>query len=186
MDPNRTSNQYKQDDGNTSGYSQLNLSGRENSFVADDRTALENRMYSGANWFFWIAALSIVNSIIVIMNGNWSFLAGLGVTQIIDGLVQGLMDGNGQMAKVLAVVLNIPVAGLFAIFGFLARKRQNWAFIIGMTLYGFDGLIFLLVQDWLAIAFHAFAFYCIFQGLRANNQLRNLEAATPRTIAKGA
>jgi hypothetical protein len=186
MDPNHAPNQQKPADAGSHGFSQLNLSGRENSFVADDTSALENRMLSGANWFFWIAALSIVNSVIVVMDGSWSFLAGLGMTQVIDGIVQGLTDGSGQAAKVLAIILNIPLAGLFAVFGYLSRKRQNWAFISGMALYAFDGLIFLYVQDWLGVGFHVFALYCIFQGLRANNKLKEIEEERPRAIAKGA
>ena len=39
---------------------------------------------SGANWFFWIAGLSLVNSLIILFSGEWSFIVGLGATQI-DG-----------------------------------------------------------------------------------------------------
>lgn len=45
-----------------------------------------------------------------------------------------------------------------------------------MVVYGLDGLIFLLVQDWLALAFHAFVLYSIYRGLAANLKLSGLQA----------
>ena len=54
----------------------------EQSLDAAERDRLERRVKSGANWFYWIAALSLVNSIIVMANGQWSFILGLGVTEI--------------------------------------------------------------------------------------------------------
>ncbi len=187
MDPNSLLNLNKNDDAaNNPGFTTLNVNGREGSFVTEERVALESRIRSGANWFFWVAGLSIVNSVIALMDWNWNFLAGLGMTQIIDGITQAIADESNQTARVLAIVLNVPVAGLFVIFGLQARKRHNWAFIIGMVLYALDGLIFLLVPDWFGLGFHVFALYCVFQGLRANNQLRELEEATPLANAKGA
>ena len=41
---------------------------------------LDARVKLGANWFYWIAALSVVNSIIVMAQGDWSFIVGLGVS----------------------------------------------------------------------------------------------------------
>ncbi len=46
----------------------------------------EAAVKSGANWFVWIAILSIINSVIVTMNGNLNFIIGLGITQIVDAL----------------------------------------------------------------------------------------------------
>lgn len=34
----------------------------------------------GAGWFDWIAALSIVNSLISLFGGNWHLVLGLGIT----------------------------------------------------------------------------------------------------------
>lgn len=47
-----------------------------------ERQQLEQRMKSGANWFYWIAALSLVTSIISLAGGDWGFLVSLGVTQL--------------------------------------------------------------------------------------------------------
>ena len=45
---------------------------------------LEKNLRNGANWFFWIAALSVVNSVILLLEGDRSFVIGLGVTQVIN------------------------------------------------------------------------------------------------------
>ena len=171
MDPNHTSNRH-------------NLSGQENGFFDDDRAHLESRLYSGANWFFWIAGLSIVSSLIVIKN-KLGFLIGLGITQSIDYLLQGLEMSVGE-ANQLLITANLLFAGFFAVFGLLARKRYNLAFIVGMGFYILDGVIILVMQNWFGVAFHAFALYFLFQGLSANLQLRNMEEALAQAAAKGA
>lgn len=45
-----------------------------------------------------------------------------------------------------------------------------------MVLYLLDGLLFLLVQDWLSLGFHGFALYSMFHGYTA---LRRLKAIVP-------
>lgn len=148
-------------------------------FVLQEKVDLEAKMRSGARWFFWIAALTMINSIIVVMNGNWSFLAGLGITQVIDGLALNVSGEVGSAAIAIALILNATVAGVFVFFGMQAGKRQNWAFIIGMVLYALDGLIFVLAEVWASAGFHVFALICIFLGLRASLKLNELEKANP-------
>jgi hypothetical protein len=148
-------------------------------FVLQEKVNLEAKLHSGARWFFWIAALTMINSIIVVMNGNWSFLAGLGITQIIDGLALNISGQVGSAAIAIALILNATVAGVFVLFGLQAGKRQNWAFIIGMILYALDGLIFVLAEVWASAGFHVFALICIFLGLRASLKLNELEKANP-------
>ena len=122
---------------------------------------------SGASWFYWIAALSLVNSIIAFTGGTWRFIIGLGITQVIDAFGKGLgASGNG-----IALLLDLLVAGLFVLFGIFGHKRQAWAFIVGMILFGLDTLFSLLIQDWLGIAFHAFVVYCLFRGFSGCRRL---------------
>jgi hypothetical protein len=120
------------------------------------------RSQSGANWFFWIAGLSLVNSVVVLMHGRWSFLAGLGITQFIDGLAVALSPKLGNAATVLALLLDMVTAGVIILFGVMARQKHTWAFVLGLILYAADGLLFLMVQDWLGLAFHAYASYSFF------------------------
>lgn len=136
--------------------------------VSDNDPATIAQMKSGASWFF--AALSLVNSISAFTGGDWRFFLGLGITTIID-LFGQRVEGSG---KIIALVLSLIVAGVLILFGVLAGKRHTWAFIVGMALFALDGLIFLLDQDWIGVAFHAFVLYCFFRGLQA---CRTLNAA---------
>jgi thiosulfate reductase/polysulfide reductase chain A len=45
--------------------------------------AVEQRLKGAASWFYWIAALSLINSIIVMAGGNWHFIIGMGVTTVV-------------------------------------------------------------------------------------------------------
>ena len=136
---------------------------------------LENQFKSGANWFYWIAALSLVNSMVQAFGGTFGFVVGLGITQVFDAVGRGAAEAGGAIGTVVrgfAFVLDLFAAGVFALFGFLARKRMRWAFVVGMALYALDGLLFLLVGDLLGVAFHAFALFGIFVGLRAHRALQ--------------
>lgn len=142
--------------------------------LADDTVKLESRLRSGANWFFWIAGLSVVNSVILVAGGSWNFIIGLGTTQ----LAVALTGEAGIAGKVLGLLVSLLIAGVFIVFGIFARKRQTWSFIVGMVFYGMDGLLFLVVKDVLSIAFHVLALFFIFNGLRAARQLKKVAASS--------
>ena len=130
--------------------------------------AVERQMKSGASWFYWIAGLSLVNSIAAFSGSDWRFFLGLGITQIFDAIGTEISSGG----KLVALLLDLMAAGIFILFGVFAHKRHSWAFIVGMVLFGLDGLIFLLATEWLGFGFHVFALYCLFRGFSACRQLR--------------
>ncbi len=139
---------------------------------------------NGANWFYWIAGLSIINSLISLFEGGWGFIFGLGITQLVDAIARGILAEQAEAAGLIrgiALGASVFFAGLFLLFGWLANRRQGWAFLIGMVLYLLDGLLFLLVQDWLSLAFHGFALYRMFQGYAA---LRKVKAMLPAASAQ--
>jgi hypothetical protein len=139
---------------------------------------------SGANWFYWIAGLSIVNSVVSLFQGDWSFIVGLGVTQVIDAIAAAIAEdasGGVGIIRIVALVVSISFAGLFAGFGWLANRGLGWAFLVGMVLYALDGLLFLLVQGWLSLGFHVFALVCIFKGYQSLRLLRQTAPPQPET-----
>ena len=141
--------------------------------VAGQMRALRN----GANWFYWIAGLSVVNSLISLFQGTLGFIFGLGVTRIVDVIAAMIVnEGSGPVLLIRIIALGVSMffAGICVLFGWLANQKQGWAFLVGMVLYALDGLLFLLIQDWWDLAFHGFALFCIFQGYTA---LRKLKAA---------
>ena len=142
---------------------------------------IEKRFEGGANWFFWIAGLSLVNTIIVMGGGTITFIVGLGITQIIDAFI-AVFKETMQVSSVSATILNlvgfslvVGVLSVFVLFGILARKQYQWAFIIGMIIYALDGLIFLAVGDTMSVGFHVFALFGLFGGLQALRKLKAIE-----------
>lgn len=138
---------------------------------------LARRVRLGARWFFWIAGLSLVNTVLAMSKTGMVFVVGLGVTQFIDGFTGAM----GSQAPAIGLVLNVIVAGIFASFGVFAAKGHIWSFIVGMILYLMDALLILGVSLWakadlpvLELGFHAFALFCLFAGLKAAMELKRL------------
>ena len=137
--------------------------------AGDDATNLA-QLKSGASWFYWIAALSLINSVVAFTGSEWRFILGLGITQIFDEIGQEIANAG----KIVALVLDLFVAGVFVLFGVFANKALLWAFISGMVLFALDGLIFLLAQEWIGVAFHVFVLYCLFRGAQACRRLKTV------------
>ena len=131
---------------------------------------LDKRVKSGGSWFYWIAGLSLINSIAAFSGSGYGFIVGLSLTQVIDHLLQSA----GGSAKVIALVLDVLAAGIFVVFGIFACKRQAWAFIVGMALYGIDTLFTLVAQYWLGVAFHAWVLFSLFVGMKAALQINRV------------
>ena len=140
----------------------------------EERLKVETQFKSGASWFFWIAGLSLINSVILIAGGQWSFIVGLGITQIIDSIGLKLAEQNGFIGNIIALIFDIMAAGIFILFGVFSRKGYSGAFIVGMVLYALDGLLFLLVRDFLSVGFHVFALFFMYSGFKANKLLKSM------------
>ena len=125
-------------------------------------------MKSAASWFYWIAALSMINSVVALTGSAWRFILGLGITQLFDAFGSRF----GSTAAIVALVLDAAVAGIFVLFGVFAHKGRTWSFVIGMLLFALDGVLTALLQDWLSLAFHAFVLFVMFKGLQACRVLR--------------
>jgi len=148
------------------------------------RLVLNGRMRSGLGWFYWIAALSLINSGAYLFGAKFTFVIGLGITQVMDAVVTALIQQLGDesgLLRIIGLVIDICVAGAFALIGYFGRKRIRWPVIVGMVVYALDAILMLIVPDILGAAFHAWALFAIWTGLRAMRQLNALEkpAVTP-------
>lgn len=135
---------------------------------------------SGASWFFFIAGLSVVNSLLVLFGADWSFIFGLGITQVFDGIAMGIageMGGGAGIWIVRGIVFafNLAIAGFFVLFGWLSKKGYGAAFVIGIVLCFLDGLLFLVFMDWMGLGFHALAIFLMIRGYLALRKLRALQ-----------
>ena len=141
---------------------------------------LTQQAQNGAKNFYWIAALSVVNSLITAFGGNFYLVMGMAVTLVVDYIAVAVAEDVPEMKMVITLVaigISLILSGITAVFGFFAIKGKSWAYIIGMVFYGIDTLIMLVLQDWVGFAFHLFFMYALFTGLRALLQLKKLEPA---------
>jgi hypothetical protein len=77
----------------------------------------------------------------------------------------------------IALGLDVVVAGFFALFGLFARKGASWAFVVGAVLYLLDGLVVLLLtRQYLEVAAHAYVLFRLFQGFQGAQQMSLLRA----------
>ena len=134
---------------------------------------------SGSRWFFWIAGLSMLNSIVFRMEGSITFLGSLGVTQIIDIMSriyveEGILE-NANMVSGFSMLVILFFSGLYVIFGLLTRKKIKWAFFVGTILYVIDGLILVLIQDYINAAFHGYILFSLIRGWKAIHDLNKVK-----------
>jgi hypothetical protein len=154
----------------------LGLSGTPQSSLTsliEQKLRAERVVKAGANWIITVAALSLINSVLAMSGSGFHFIFGLGIAELVDALAHQA----GQSGFALDLVINGFVAGVFIVFWNFARKGQQWAFIVGMALYAFDGLVMLYFKDILAVAFHGYGLYRIYSGMSGIPQLRNIEAS---------
>lgn len=135
--------------------------------------ALASHLKSGASWFYWIAGLSLINSIAAFAGANFRFIFGLGITQVLDAL--GTEIGRGGPA--IALVLDLVAAGIFVLFGVFAHKMHSWAFIVGMLCFAADTVLVLIFADWLSVGVHVLVLFFLFRGFVACRKLKAAGAA---------
>jgi hypothetical protein len=132
---------------------------------------------SGANWFFWIAALSVVNSLIIHFGGETHFVMGMGATLIVDAVANGVAAQAPEaatFAKLLAIGFDATVVLMVLGTGWSARRRYLSIYGIGMFLYFLDALIFLIGPDVMSLCFHGLALFYLGRGFAAYRQINAL------------
>jgi hypothetical protein len=117
---------------------------------------------SGASWFYWIAALSLINSISAFAGANFRFIFGLGITQILDA----------EYAPTIALVLDFVIAGVFVLFGVFAHKLYSWAFMAGILSVAADTVVLLKYQRMLNVAFHVLVLFFLGRGFIACRKIK--------------
>lgn len=148
-----------------------------NNFDNVRHSELTQSYKSGANWFYWIAGLTIVTSVIAFGGGGVRFLISLGITQLLDGVAEAISTEGGGAAKVIALVVSLLISGVFILLGWLANQKMLWAYIVGMVLFGLDGLLSLVAQDWIGVIAHGVVLFFLFRGFQAGRDLVSLERA---------
>ena len=147
--------------------------------MAVDVARLQQEIRAGTHWFYWVAALSLVNSLIAIFGGGVTFLAGLAVSQILDGIAVAM----GNFGPYFAIGIDLVLAFFICGIGYLASHGSRAVLIVGMILYALDGVIFVLFSAFLPAAFHAYVLYRMWAGWLARRKLDQLRAESPAAAA---
>ena len=121
-----------------------------------------------ADWFFWLAILSVINSLIVYYYQVPNTPIALGITQWVDGTTSGF---NSKMTTT-ALVVNILIAAALAGFGVLARRGSDIAFVLGIFLYVIDAVLIIGVRDFFGFGVHLLALFFLVKGLLASRHIR--------------
>lgn len=155
--------------------------------VAQVAKALREKHHGQSGWFLWIAILSVINSAVMLAGSSWGFFIGLGVTQLVDGVMMAVTEGTEGSGRTVALaitfVIDLVIAGGLFLLGVLARKGFGWAYILGIVLYAADGLLFVWAQDWPGAGFHAFALFFLVGGYVNLRRLQRLMAEHPELAA---
>jgi len=131
------------------------------------------RVKRGANWFYWIAGLSVVNSLAFIGGAQLHFLGGLGLTELADAVIAAsINEGAPTAIKAVSIIFDLVAVTGFALAGYYANKFVRTAFLIGIIIYGLDTLIVLALGAYFMAAFHAFALYSLINGYIACRQMK--------------
>ena len=127
---------------------------------------------NSARWFWWIAGLSLVNSVMIHSGSERTFLAGLGFTLMADALFHTF--------KPAAFLFDALGIGFFVVIGLMALRGYRWAFMVGGIFYALDAVIYLCLQAFLPLAFHGWALFSIWTGGMALNRAIKEYQSTPR------
>jgi len=146
------------------------------------RMLLQMRARAGINWFYWVAGLTIINTIIFVTGNTPNYFLGLGLSQMVDSYTVTVATGT-EMAPLMrwvAAAIDVLLAGVFIIFGFRGQRSYRSWIVAGIGLYTLDGLIFLFFSVWLGVLFHAFVIYKLVGGMRAMDELNQMGPPAPR------
>jgi hypothetical protein len=141
--------------------------------LIEQKLRAEQIVKNGAGWFLAIGGLSILNSALTMSGTHFTFIFGLGITQIVDAIGRQ----SGTTGSTLGLIVNLFIAGIFVGFWNFARNGEKWAFLTGMVLYAIDGLILLPFKDILGVAFHAYALFRIYGGMQGVPVLEKIRQA---------
>lgn len=99
---------------------------------------LQTEISRGARWFYWIAGLSVANTLLYLFHGDIQFPVGLFGAQVVDVFAQdsGLTE--------VGLIINAVTISLFVLIGYKANQLKKGAFIVGLILYILDLVLLVL------------------------------------------
>jgi len=112
---------------------------------------------SSAHWFWWIAGLSLLNTVLTLGGTGTQMVVGLGMTL--------LSDVTFGARSPVGFAIDAAALAFFLVIGRQAARGQLWAFYVGTAVYALDALVYVRFQDWMPVALHALVIYFIVRGV---------------------
>jgi len=136
------------------------------------------RAREAAEWFFWVVAVTAMDSLLVILGSRIPRFTGFGLTALVDQFT-----GSSPALHVMA---NGWLGAFLLFLGFCAWEGRKKVFAFGLAVYGCDTALLLAAHDYFGIPFHAFVLYQLYRGLAAEQgSLSSRRTATPSSTAQG-
>ncbi|MBI9051804.1 MAG: hypothetical protein JEZ00_20465 [Anaerolineaceae bacterium] len=183
FETNPSINPYPQDSAGVQLISEQNRLSREELILMQQQRKFQKCAVDGARWFYWIAGLSIVNSIISLFNGDMVFMFGLGISQLIDAIAfygaEEVGSETGLIIKIVGFIVSLVIAGICFLIGYFGSIGKKWVLLAGIVLYGIDLLFCLIAGAYLDVLFHLFVLFFLIRGVSAINNLQKLNSQPP-------
>lgn len=123
----------------------------------------------GANWFYWIAGLSVLSAVLMGIGSSIVSAISLGSIEFLIALASQVPE-----LSTVAILAGVLIIGIFAGLGFLSNKEHLWAYITGIILFLLDTALLVWVMDFIGIAIHALALYYLIVGCIALKKLKSI------------
>jgi hypothetical protein len=130
---------------------------------------MEQEHRNGASWFYWVSALSVLSSILMLIGSKIISALTLASTEFLTGL--------GMYAPELLVFALIPylfIIGAMVLIGYLSKKGSRIAYLLGIIFLALDTLVLVWALDIIGILFHALVLYYLIRGYIALSKLKKL------------
>jgi hypothetical protein len=131
--------------------------------------ALTQQKLFGSKVLYRIAMWSALNTFLTVTQVKLFFVCGLGLTLLSDNL--GLLRPSWSP---YTYAVDVVALLFFVGMGRLAVKGQDWALWTGMIVYVLDGLLMLLLHEWIGALFHLVMIRSAWNGLQAAYRLRQM------------
>lgn len=132
------------------------------------------KVHRSYDWFKWIAILSLINTVLIAINSNISFIFGLATNQFIYAFASIFAEDYGSSVLVIGYILQLICPLIF--YGLYRQwhKFKKWPIVVGVVIYGLDGLLYLYVDDMVSLLFHAYVMYAILKSFWEVDQIHSL------------
>jgi len=149
---------------------------------------LQNQIYKAQyakaiySWISTLALFSVINSVLYAANIPLSFPIGLGINDVLTGILlvpaSGLYASHSTIA-IINLCVSLFFSGILFLLGRIFKTGRNWAIYILLVFYSLDTLLFfgmmsLLNGEWsllINIGFHLYAIYRLIRLFRVYKKL---------------